>query len=377
MKKLFVVLVAILAVCMLGSAMADVLNIPVLPGSEVEVDVTVSSKDAVFTVLDYTYNKDVLELKNCSVKDGIIYGSSDGKISLARLDPVLNGNLGVLTFKVKAKAADGVSEIKFTPSQSFNYDEKNATLTATNAAVDVTSDQVKAYVKRCYYLLMDRNADQGGLDYWTDSLKKKENNASKIVRDFLSSAEYQGAGHDNTYTISCLYKAMMGRKPDEGGLQFWLGQLEEKGIDQVLNDYCGSAEFKGICEQYGIDPGSGSGSGQEGTGIEGFVRRCYKQALTRDADQGGVDYWVNMMRGGMHPKDVADNFVFSEELTNRNLSNDEFIKTMYRLYMGREADAGGLAYWNGLMDGGMTRKQVCEGFAGSAEFTEIVAGFGL
>ena len=69
--------------------------------------------------------------------------------------------------------------------------------------------------------------------------------------------------------------------------------------------------------------------------------------------------------------------MFSKECVNRNLNNREFVEMLYRLYMGREADQGGLNYWLGQMNKGMSRQKVANSFADSQEFKNIVKSYGL
>ena len=243
---------------------------------------------------------------------------------------------------------------------------------------------INGFVARCYELLMNRKADQAGMDYWSNSLASHEQSASEIIDDFTSSEEFRNRPLSSGEKVEILYNTMLDRDPDSDGRDYWIGQLEA-GVSEaaIINGFCGSEEFGAICAGYGIEPGSVDVKQPDqpdqpaGEGVEGFVQRCYTKALDRAFDQGGVDYWVEQMRGGLKPQDVAKQFIFSEEATNMGRSNDEFIKTLYRLYMGREADDGGLAYWNGKMAEGMTYEQVNDGFAGSEEFAAIVAGFGL
>ena len=79
----------------------------------------------------------------------------------------------------------------------------------------------------------------------------------------------------------------------------------------------------------------------------------------------------------MTPQQLAYNFVFSAECIGRNLSDSDFIKMLYLLYMDREADAGGLQYWTGLLRSGTTRSTAVDTFASSDEFAAIVKSYGL
>lgn len=45
------------------------------------------------------------------------------------------------------------------------------------------------------------------------------------------------------------------------------------------------------------------------------------------------------------PKQVASGFVFSQEMANRNLSNQEYVTMLYRTMMDREPDEAGLNDW--------------------------------
>ena len=187
-----------------------------------------------------------------------------------------------------------------------------------------------------------------------------KSSVSELCKDLDKAVgEFKNRPLSSGEKVDILYNTMLDRPADENGKAYWVSQLDA-GVSEaaIINGFCGSEEFGAICAGYGIEPGS-------------------VDVPKPDQPDHGVDYWVEQMRGGLKPQDVAKQFIFSEEATNKGRSNDEFIRTLYRLYMGREADDGGLAYWNDKMAEGMTYEQVNDGFAGSEEFAAIVAGFGL
>ena len=79
----------------------------------------------------------------------------------------------------------------------------------------------------------------------------------------------------------------------------------------------------------------------------------------------------------MTPTQVAENFIYAKEFTDKHLSNTEYVKVLYRTFMGREADNAGLNYWVGRLNKGESRKTVLKSFAGCPEFKNIVKSFGL
>ena len=84
-----------------------------------------------------------------------------------------------------------------------------------------------------------------------------------------------------------------------------------------------------------------------------FVARCYTQALGRTYETDGLEAWCKVIIERTNtPKQVAQNFIFSDEFTQKNLNNTEYVKVLYRTFMGREADAGGLAAWVGVLESG-------------------------
>ena len=56
-------------------------------------------------------------------------------------------------------------------------------------APDTPRGKIEAFVKRCYKLILNRDADEGGLQGWSESLKKKTAAAANIIDGFVSSAE--------------------------------------------------------------------------------------------------------------------------------------------------------------------------------------------
>ena len=75
-------------------------------------------------------------------------------------------------------------------------------------------------------------------------------------------------------------------------------------------------------------------------------------------------------------RDVAVNFLNSQEFINKGLNNEEYVKVLYRTFLGREADEAGLADWKGQLDRGeKSRDDIVSGFSGSQEFANIMAQY--
>ena len=109
-----------------------------------------------------------------------------------------------------------------------------------------------------------------------------------------------------------------------------------------------------------------------------FVFRCYQKALGRNADTSGLNNWAEVLLSRREsPKQVAHGFIFSPEMNSKNLSNEEFIKVLYRVFMDREPDSAGLNSWVNVLRSGQSREHVFNGFADSPEFIELCQSYGI
>src|SRR4030042_3717884 len=112
--------------------------------------------------------------------------------------------------------------------------------------------------------------------------------------------------------------------------------------------------------------------------VSSFVTRLYQTCLDRSPDPAGLDNWVNnLISGEVTGGQAAYGFVFSEELKNKNLNNDQFLVIMYRAFFDRPADAGGYSNWMGLLNSGSSREFVFSNFVNSTEFANICAKYGI
>ena len=112
----------------------------------------------------------------------------------------------------------------------------------------------------------------------------------------------------------------------------------------------------------------------------GKMFRLYNASFKRLPDPDGLRYWIGNFSSGIDDeRAVASSFLASGEFKERygeNVSNERYVNTLYFNVLGREADTGGLNYWLGQLNSGAeTRYEVLLGFSESLEnkslFSEI------
>jgi len=109
-----------------------------------------------------------------------------------------------------------------------------------------------------------------------------------------------------------------------------------------------------------------------------FVSRMYNDALSRDAEPTGLNYWVNqLVEQKIDGAGLAKGFICSKEFAEKNLNNEEYVKVLYETFFGRSADADGLKYWVDILNSGKPRTEVLAGFVNSREFSNVCDESGI
>lgn len=112
--------------------------------------------------------------------------------------------------------------------------------------------------------------------------------------------------------------------------------------------------------------------------VDGFVERLYQLVLGRTPREDEVQFWSDILWSReMTGAEVAAGFVFSAEYQRKNVSNAQFVQTLYQSLMDRTARSDEVAFWQKYLDAGFTRNFVFEGFANSTEFGRICGNYGI
>lgn len=244
-----------------------------------------------------------------------------------------------------------------------------------------SEENVLNFVDRLYKILLDRPADLEGLWDWSLKLQNGQATTAEIIHGIAASPEFKNKNLSNDEIVEKMYKSMMGRESDASGKEYWVSRLDTgMTVDAVINGFLGSPEFGAICSDYGITPGSISNLAQrdKNFGVTSFVARCYLEALDRSSDEAGLEDWTGRInRKEETPQEIAYGFVFSTEMANRDLSNEQFVDMLYSLCFGRTPDVDGKTDWLTKLKNGTSREKVFYGFADSVEFNNLVSSFGL
>lgn len=168
------------------------------------------------------------------------------------------------------------------------------------------------------------------------------------------------------------YDTVLGRSPDEAGLEFYVDAMEDWGVSllAVADDLAQSAEFK---------------AATGGLSNEQFVDYVYRHALGRAPDAGGATYYTQLLNNGISRGtfviDLSESLEHrastKEKIAEGYFNTDDTYQSIALLYDGfanRRPDATGLVYYaERVKSGTMTLLQVAHDFASSKEFNDLIA----
>jgi hypothetical protein len=163
---------------------------------------------------------------------------------------------------------------------------------------------VMAPVARLYFAYFLRIPDKNGLDFWVD-FHRAGNPMESISNYFAQSTEFAmtyGA-LDNAAFVDRVYRNVLGRAPDAGGLAYWRDQLDRnlRTRGQVMLAFSESLEYSAL------------------TANEIFVTMTYMGMLQRAPEEGGFAYWVDYMDRGNSGLALIDAFLGAAEYRSRFL----------------------------------------------------------
>ena len=237
------------------------------------------------------------------------------------------------------------------------------------------------FVRRLYEMTLKREPEPEGLEFWKTKLINKEVSGAEAAYGFIFSPECTGMNLSDDEFIQLLYQTLFNRGIDETGKLTWAAYFEA-GVSReyVFKGFIDSGEFESLCAEYGIDKGT-IDVAENGEAIYHsyqFVKRLYQAALNREADSEGLESWkTKLISKETSGAEVAYGFIFSNECSEQNLSNEAFVDLLYQSLFGREADDEGRSIWINQLNNGMKREFVFADFVNSEEFEVLCNKYGI
>ena len=204
------------------------------------------------------------------------------------------------------------------------------------------------YVEAIYRAVLNRNADPGGLASWAGNLTSGKLTRLQVVQGIRNSPEHFGQ------EIDAFYHTLLGRNADPGGRASWVQQLEN-GVreEQIAFDFLNSPEYLSKGDKF-------------------FIDAMYQSLLGRSFDPAGEASWFNALGDDasgnpthtptLSHAQVINDFLFSQESLQR------LVEGYYEVFLQRQADPGGMKAWVTELQLGLPFLTIGQQFVSSDEF---------
>ena len=120
--------------------------------------------------------------------------------------------------------------------------------------IDGTPAGGTAFIERLYKICLGRDGSADEIRGWTSLLWDHSKTGRDAAFGFVFSEEFTGKKYGNTDFVKQLYRALMGREFDAGGLAVWVAALDsgKQTRQQVFDGFAASDEFTKLCQKNGI-----------------------------------------------------------------------------------------------------------------------------
>ncbi len=113
--------------------------------------------------------------------------------------------------------------------------------------------QINSFVQRFYKLVLDRDADEEGFNYWSSHLSSGKETGGEIATGFFNSSEFLSRKTSDSDFTNILYRAFFDREADATGKNYWMTLLSRGGSRQsIIDGFIASREFTDLAAKFGI-----------------------------------------------------------------------------------------------------------------------------
>ena len=204
------------------------------------------------------------------------------------------------------------------------------------------------YVEAIFRAVLDRNADPGGLSFWAGNLTSGQLTRLQVVQGIRNSPEHFGQ------EIDVFYRTLLLRASDPTGRAFWVSQLQNgTREEQIAFQFLDSPEYLSKGDKF-------------------FVDAMYQSLLGRTFDPAGELSFLTALGDDasgnpthmptLAHQQVINDFLFSEESLSR------LVEGYYEVFLQRQADPDGLKGWVTELQDGLPFLTIGEEFIASDEF---------
>ena len=255
----------------------------------------------------------------------------------------------------------------------------------------VSDAAAESFVKNCYRIVLGREPQAAELHYWKENMKFGNYSAGQIAAMFFTSDEGRNHNQTNASFVRNVYSLLLGRAAADSEVIAQIDAILNGGARRcdVFAEVLKSEECVKHCNACGftngsIDPDAYNNMGSaadDGKFVpvdpETDVKHLYSVILGRTADQLGLEANVYCLNNGVatHAQTAAGLFSSAEGM-GRRLSNEQFIRTVYKALLNRDPAKAELDAKLAALNDGISRAAVFAEVCNTADYKTFCATHG-
>ncbi len=238
-------------------------------------------------------------------------------------------------------------------------------------------DKLNDFIAKLYQEIYGREAADVEISYVAEIVNNGSVSITNYADYMIRSYECTSRHLSNEEFVRMVYSVFCNREPDAEGLEYQAGRLEggmsrttlirEFEHNDEWYEYCQSMRIAITCDA-DIVPDTPQGE---------FVYELFVACLNRMPDPGAYEFYLNSAMSQPAKELVRAFTIDSDEFNNRNISDEEFIRMVYVVVLGRNAAEVEVTNATALFANGTTREQYLESVFNSNEWHNRASRDGL
>ncbi len=194
--------------------------------------------------ISYYYKRDSIKLDGIELSENIIIN-----VEYPEKDVIHKGIARISGWAVGGNSSDGpgIDEIEVFIDGKPGIGKRINLDSITIEEGPPARELVEKFYSGCY----GSSPDEETLDYWVAEIESGNASFDDMFKDFILDEEFKNKNLSDEEYVNLLYGLLLNREADKNGLNYWLNELnEEKDRDIILYDFLNSFEYRGLCRRY-------------------------------------------------------------------------------------------------------------------------------
>ena len=271
----------------------------------------------------------------------------------------------VLLWQSPAEGSDvnGDGEINVLDLMRYKY----------NIINPVTEPETAAgkFVYGLYRNMLGKDPDPAVAEDYAKQLESGDISASGLFLQLAKRPDFDQDSLSDEEYVTLMYRALLGREPDEQGYKNWCGRIKLFSHTYVLHGFAASDEFKKLCSESGMAPGEVALA--EPRDVNDSITRAVAPMIVsltgKPADGMKLNELVMDIKDGKKTfQEAAFEAAEYDDVASAEMSEDEFVNALFTGLLDRAPSDDEKNIYKTLLSEGGSRADAVRKLAASEGF---------